>query len=339
MQTFTVDKEFEQTCLRLQFDKTCHLTPLESLYHSIKGVKAKKVHELSYLVPFLRSIALKEQTCKYVDVGAGKCYCPIAFLDHHYSDLQDARKVSFLAIEEGLSLCGGEWKPETIRDKHPNLDIYTGKFTKEVLQEIKDQMTVLYSLHACGSLSTTMIDAFVASPRVRVMINIGCCYQLGVSRDSNDIVSGGLLYHQDETPWKHLLSTIDPWSLFNLANLENISEKGMKSLVDTAMRPLYENDSDGNNNDNSSKHADLLLEKHICQLTLLWKYRTMLAPVVESIILYDRLLHLKEKGLKFNLLAAWPVQLSLKGADLKMISPRNLAIIVEREPSIEETTT
>ena len=107
-------------------------------------------------MPYLKHLA-SNNIHTLVDVGAGRCFTPLAFLKACPND----KNISFVCLEDALSLCDGNWAPEKILDTVPlphkdRIVIKTTKIDETSKLDINVPY-LMYSLHSCGELSNHML--------------------------------------------------------------------------------------------------------------------------------------------------------------------------------------
>lgn len=166
--------EFLRRCADLSL---VHAPVPDGIIQDVAGqrplMKAKKSHEVDRLAPFIVALARDLDIRRLVDVGAGQGY-----LDFELLDLLDDPKYSVTAVEHDPVQLRG------IVNRQPrprNINVIPCSVNHETRLEsfeslIHDNSYILYSLHACGSLSDDMIRLFSLSNRARALVNVGCCY-------------------------------------------------------------------------------------------------------------------------------------------------------------------
>ncbi len=149
---------------------------IESPLSNLSGMREKKAHEISYLVPYLEKLNNSHIFSHFVDIGGGvghlsrtlseKLQMPCICLDHDKA-LQDkgrsllkGENVKF--IPKGL---GGPIIPteefELIHDKD--------------LEEVFTPESLAIGLHSCGPLSLRLMEE-VLKKKSKGLVNFPCCY-------------------------------------------------------------------------------------------------------------------------------------------------------------------
>jgi hypothetical protein len=217
---------------------------------------------------------------------------------------------------------------------------------------------ILCGLHTCGDLSSNMIRQFIHSD-ARVLVNVGCCYNL-LSNSSKDLVGFPMskflsdkkykldytklqaacqapcrwerdyentLFNFKKNSWRallqvilvkeKLLSGVDP-DFIKLGKLcKSAFKKDFNNYVQYACLKL---------NIKISNHIVEKYEKEyeseMNKVAVLWTLRALMGQVVESLIIADRVLALKESGQCENI--------KLLSLCDSIISPRNIVIIAEK---------
>lgn len=349
----------------VEFYRQCHRnnlarTPSAAAFFEMPcrtndGMSPKKRLEVYTLLPLLHRLRTVNLLEVMVDVGAGRCYMPIAYLQS-LPRLKDsgADSVScglkkIVCLEDGLSICEGKWQPDKLVARLPNaissrLHICTVKvdaatvLSRDVFEE--DERYLMYSVHACGELAVNMLRMFIRDKRARVLCCIGCCYHF-----LDNLLSPESLA-RSEGQWSR--------DVFALANMNEMSvtEECIEKLYRRALLEILPRE-EGDAKNTASVYADarskglresfaeycrrvhaqglaetdeelqLLHENNVHHrdfIKRLWHMRCSLGPVAESIILWDRLLFLRQqlpKGSSVEIVPAWDAS----------VSPRNLAII------------
>lgn len=226
---------------------------------------------------------------------------------------------------------------------------------------------LMYSLHACGSLSETMVQLFCdPSSRAHVLVNIACCYNLideslpgehfpmsqemaRLWREGDDgkpltltrnmkMVACQAPHRWSERPdqtkkffrrhfYRSLLERLlqdqgllAPGKESRIANIGNSALGSFKDYVMAAWKtPLPGSPPDCR-----------IIESYVDQfghlekcLAFMWTVRALLGPLIEAIILHDRLLYVRERVPN--------VQVALVPVFDPLLSPRNIALVAIKE--------
>lgn len=226
---------------------------------------------------------------------------------------------------------------------------------------------LMYSLHACGSLSETMIQFFCdTSSHARVLFNIGCCYNLideglpgkhfpmsqemaRLWRERKDgepqiltrnmkMVACQAPYRWGERPeqtkkffkrhfYRSLLERLlrdqgllAPGEESRIANIGDAALSSFKDYVTAAWKtPLPGPSPDSRIID---KYVNQFGHLEKC-LAFIWTVRALLGPLIEALILHDRLLYVREMVPN--------VQAVLVSVFDPLVSPRNVALVAIKE--------
>jgi len=204
----------------------------------------------------------------------------------------------------------------------------------------------LTGLHTCGNLAPNCLNIFVQNPEIKLMCNVGCCYHLLTEPDnfplSNYLKSKNVdlgrnarmlaaqsvprFFHEKEAPqisllYRAMLEVIltkeVPDEVRKEITVGKIKCKNFPEYVEKCFRKfgLKEVSLD------TIEEVQMQYENLWDQMKMFYLIRIFFAPVVESLILLDRLLYLRESGFSQSYL----VQLFDP-----VISPRCYGIIVKR---------
>jgi hypothetical protein len=318
-----LQEEFYSLCNRCQYkrDISHSVTPL-TLKPCNDGMSPKKRHEIEHLVPYLKDLTGRGNIHTIVDVGAGKCFSPLTFLKTFPND----ETVKLVCLEDALSLCDGKWAPEKILGTVPTsqrdrMIIETTRINRDSKLNISTPY-LMYSLHSCGELSNHMLAMFVRDPQARILCTIGCCYHF----------LGGFMVADNKQHWSN--------NHFALANIDetSISEDCLERLYRRALLEVlspgvaqksYDADfvqyCKTHRVDKTIEELQQFYQKHLDAkpiLDLAWKMRCCLGPVMESIIVHDRVSYLVSNEItNVKVVAMWD----------QRISPRNLAIVAHKD--------
>lgn len=284
-----------------------------------KGIGTKKLHEIQHLLPVLSALCKNHNLTKLVDIGAGKCQMAAALL-------RNKPNLHVTCVEGSFAICGGDWNPEdliqkTFQDIQDRLILKT-QYIDEATSflDIKHPY-LMYSLHACGKLSANMLRMFVSDPNAKVLCNIGCCYHF----------LDGLL--TTETPgWdKNYFALANHHDAQDEEVTEGLYQRALLSrlkpdIVKHVRKENYVKYMRANKVLNFLDHELIeFYEQHLHKkplLGLLWKMRSQMGAVVETIILLDRLRYLRNSNHSNSyIMACWDPEKSR----------RNLAIIAVKD--------
>lgn len=166
----------------------------------------KKSHEIEHLSTLIAQICKEYNTSRVIDVGSGKgylgAYINLAYgievleLDSVDSNVQGSiqRRGRLEERWDHLRKRAGyasDPQPEASQRKTKDVAgpvksltayIENGSHLETILNESRssesEQSCVLAGLHTCGSLAFSSIDTFVNCKSTRILLNVGCCYNL-----------------------------------------------------------------------------------------------------------------------------------------------------------------
>lgn len=173
-------KEFLTHCHNLTIVTKEEASSFSTKQNIWDGIKKKKKHEISQLIPFIEKKHRKHQFTYGVDIGAGKghlahfisqyCHLDIFAIDMFKADKK--RRIKSPSIPP-------KGKVEFIHTKNPIL------IENESISDIFQKNCLTVGLHTCGSLALQQIINS-AKNSCKAMLNIGCCYdKLDPVRDTN----------------------------------------------------------------------------------------------------------------------------------------------------------
>ncbi|CAF2043682.1 unnamed protein product [Rotaria magnacalcarata] len=159
---------------------------LKSLKHTTRTfMSPKKEHEVEILAPIINRLANMVNIDSIIDYGSGRGYLGVK-ISYDYE-----RNVLGIESSEEI-LHSGEKRIETLSKYQKELhDTIKYKTTSTIVNsetnfeklfsETFDSYSssfLLCSLHACGSLSCSLLNHFVENLSVRAVANVACCYHL-----------------------------------------------------------------------------------------------------------------------------------------------------------------
>ncbi|CEJ94890.1 hypothetical protein VHEMI10397 [[Torrubiella] hemipterigena] len=136
----------------------------------------KKIAEVSLALAHIRDVCKRKAIRRIVDMGSGQGYLSVS-LAYLFPDFQ------ILSIDGSQSQISGAKEfadslaiPEN-RLRHLVSWIDSSMALAGIIQDwLGDNDCIIVGLHACGTLSETMIRYFVSIPRVVSIAVVGCCY-------------------------------------------------------------------------------------------------------------------------------------------------------------------
>lgn len=277
----------------------------------LKGVSEKKCYEIDVMSKVINAKATKSSIYNFVDVGAGRCYVTRRLLGFN-----ELYKVTCIDNQKG-HIDGAKKKMSNFSDRIT--------FITENFSSFKgDSPYGIYSLHACGSLSDRIIEAFVNDKECKLLINVGCCYNL-ICDEVRYSKEMKMMACQSPYKWK---SDIKGSNLFLKRNF-------YRSLLQYMYDKNCSNDDDDDHNhassgrigngigdqylDSFSTYVEKATENYVKRwkvkppwigfdlvelysekkhlhrsLSFFWAMRAILGVVIESLIIYDRYIFIKE---------------------------------------------
>ncbi|XP_034834962.1 methyltransferase-like protein 25B [Maniola hyperantus] len=333
---------------------SCSHPKLKNLF--LKHVKLKKRHEISMMADFVNLNAKLSNCEAVVDFGSGLGHL-IRILSYKYSlhsvgiEMQTQLTVEARNLDSELEYTAKKYLTEEQmsnlrRPVHCNVTLSS----IDQLQELSLSTSVtnygLIGLHPCGDLGPLLIKHFVDCDKVKFICIVGCCFMKlscntepcgypmsqyvkgidsGLSYTSREIACHAidtycerlcrgeykdLKVHAYRAALEKLLVQLDP-SLKHMPirSVKHTNNMTFNSYCDAAlnrisMKPLQ----------HAAVEQDLV---HWKRVVILYTLRLALAPLVETVILLDRVLYMLENGISC---AIYPV------FDPK-ISPRNHIIV------------
>ncbi|KAK8380525.1 hypothetical protein O3P69_016841 [Scylla paramamosain] len=243
----------------------------------------------------------------------------------------------------------------------PNMDPHT--FTKVITGvwpdlQSRGEVCGLLGLHTCGDLAPTLLRIFTSMPACQAMVSVGCCYmKLTTASEENPgfpmsnfvrrLPGHALSYESREVACHAVEMYTDRLSLGadNLkvhcyrACLEEILVKHWPHHYHAGLRSVnnahhmdfstYAKQAVSRLQDVVLPEVDLTSEETLHNLTrwqqvvVYYSLRLLLAPVVEAVVLLDRLLFLHDNGLEGILFPAFDPQLSPRNHVLVSVKPTN----------------
>jgi len=229
-------------------------------------------------------------------------------------------------------------------------------------QENSNKTTILIGLHTCGDLAVTMMKIFQHSNDTQILLNVGCCYHDLTIMDNNDncqtiygfplssIVQQTLKDKFNNGTFRLACQPVDSW-LFNLQDSKlSLKKFFYRSIMQTLLKshfkeyPIFISHIPDNKFENFIEYSlealkrlkgkslqfpiDKLQEtynKYADKYLIAAAFaclRGVIAPVIESLILLDRVCYLKERGFDAHLLPLFNSK----------NSPRNFVLIASKIP-------
>lgn len=202
---------------------------------------------------------------------------------------------------------------------------------KKIAQDIfkREELTLgLVGLHTCGNLGPTSIKLYNNNKNIKMLCNVSCCYHLlekdecsdnefvgfpmssflinkqySLSRPARMLTAQSIdrIFHRKIMPKKTVFYRAIFQVIINNYCIEfpekNVgrTKKQVNNFVDYARRALVKTNADMKISDSDLISLFKLYEHRESEIDIFNLMRYMLAPVIESIILLDRLLYLYEQ--------------------------------------------
>lgn len=303
----------------------------------LKGVSEKKCYEIDVMSKIIDAKATKSSICNFVDVGAGRCYV-------------SSRLLGFNEL----------YKVTCIDNQKDHID-----GAKKMMSNFSDRITFInenfssfqgnspygiYSLHACGSLSDRIIETFVNDKECELLINVGCCYNL-ICDEGRYSKEMKMMACQSPYKWK---SDVKGSHLFLKRNfyrslLQYMYDKNC-SDDDHVGGGRIGNGIGDQYLDTFSTYVEKATENYVKRwkvkppwiavdlvelysekkhlhrsLSFFWAMRAILGVVIESLIIYDRYIFIKEN------LKSSDCDCEIMAIFDPLKSPRSYAIIANKK--------
>lgn len=324
---------------------------LENLYK--RSVKLKKRHELSIMAELVNNVSLETRCSGVVDFGSGLGHL-LRMLAYKYSLRAAGIERQTQLTEEACKLDQQfeylaqkhlEVPAARLRPTHINLTLTTQKHLSQLnfpdLREFG-----LVGLHPCGDLGPLLLQCFAQNENIKFLCIVGCCYmklsdvgypmsnytkQLSnkLSYSAKEIASHAIEAYTErleEGDYNHLkvhayraaleriLVNID--SKYGHAQVRSVKHTEALTFQSYSKLALDKLDI-------PLPQSEAVLEQAECDVSL-WKrvvsvytLRLSVAPLIETVLLCDRLMYLIEHGLSCEIRPLFDPR----------ISPRNHIII------------
>ena len=244
---------------------------------------------------------------------------------------------------------------ENARPDH--LAAYVDFNDKDCLDKVvaSDQDFGVVGLHPCGDLGSSLVDFFSKSDRAKVLAFVGCCHHKLTStfpmssyiRDCSDLASKakGLTYLSRElschaietytarlkTPQVEKLKVHCHRALLEMliakSSRPDLKHSSLQKVPQSHLRPFAEYAVKATErlmlDLNLEENQDLIenLSGQWWNVVTFYSLRLVLAPVIETVVLLDRVLSLQERGFGAALIPIFDPELS----------PRNHVLLAVKE--------
>ena len=358
------------------------------------GMNPKKQHEVLHMSPLAMHKIKQHNIDQVIDFGSGKGYLPehialcspgtsVVGIDKSEQNTAGALKRNNLMSKlwyplhkknNPVSSTDGQnlnhYVPLTIELKAEHADEhFVSTIAKEThfLQSNRD--TMLVGLHACGDLTSYLLQTFVLCGRLKCLVSVGCCYHYITQRQptATYMLDGGLRHYpapRKHVPYAYPLSwhiQHDPIyfsrNALNLAQQapeksavegrmpgDNIFHRAVFQVIINSYYPNADVVNVGRNISSSSTFTEychsgfkklglptiphyeleLLYQEYLPrkrEIFVFYQLRMLLSRVIESVLIIDRILYLKENDVACEVVKLFD----------PTISPRAYAIIAEKK--------
>ncbi|KAI8461979.1 methyltransferase domain-containing protein [Phakopsora pachyrhizi] len=174
----------------------------------------KKAHEVDRLTSLVSALAISEndektRKRKILDLGAGQGHLSrtlaragfeVTAIDRSHQQSQSGIRLAKILSKQDEVLDHEDSRAWLNRLNYHTIDLDLRSVQETILESEEDQLIV--GLHACGELSTTILESFISSSNFsnHSMVLVGCCYNLcdptssGFPFSSFDSLSKPLLF-------------------------------------------------------------------------------------------------------------------------------------------------
>ena len=134
----------------------------------VPGIKDKKKYEINIMAGVVDEMARDLGVDTLIDFGGGL---------GHLAKRLSHRGYKVIIIDGNRDLCIKAQKYVDCICDYVNREGMVS-LEQELRERLSGRDCIFYSLHACGSLSDSMIELFCRLDNARGLINVGCCYNL-----------------------------------------------------------------------------------------------------------------------------------------------------------------
>ncbi|KAG0169295.1 hypothetical protein DFQ28_003738 [Apophysomyces sp. BC1034] len=300
----------------------------------LPGMTEKKIHEVELLSSVIQDVASLQGISRAVDLGAGQGYLSRTLAFEHQMNVLavDASEIQTCGAKKfdekatkALAL---------VAELHHITETMTPENASSILSKWSnpEESWLVCGLHACGDLSSLMLRLFAESKELKAVVNVGCCYHFLTENSIHGFPMSQCLQNQKyrlgstarmlacQAPSRWLDRKSESLKAFEhhffRALLQFIMvEKGLASATsapiigrlnkktDFISFPVYVQAAlkrmklpqDAISPEESEMYYDKYKGQGVDKrIAILWTVRALLAPILESIILMDRWLYLKD---------------------------------------------
>jgi SAM-dependent methyltransferase len=314
------------------------------------GMSPKKVHEVACMAACMDRVAQHHNIRHVVDLGCGQGYLSRT-LAYQYG-------MYVLAVDSSsIQTCGAKRYNDRLqvgKVEHITRVIDDAVSLDELLVEkYMHEKILLCGLHACGQLSGNTMRMFLECRQVQALVLVGCCYNLlevpfvpcsNVCQQSRIRLSYTQLQVACQTPrrWEHereaTIHAIHKHCFRAILQLVivhfGLYDKGGKvprlgkihfapDTMDFASymtKALQKLDATASHITAYAEHLYYSLPRALAKVAVVWTLRALLAPVLETFVLQDRLAYLHQHSISACLVPLFD----------ETTSPRNMAILATK---------
>ncbi|CAF0959716.1 unnamed protein product [Didymodactylos carnosus] len=144
----------------------------------------KKEHEVDRLVELIAHLASVTQSDVIVDYGSGKGYLDGELIQQYNLKVLalESQNQTVNSAEKRLILMNKKQHQHFDANNYKHTTVYIDNKTniEELCSEYFPTSTsiIVTGLHACGSLSSTMLWHYIRNEKIKVLCNVACCYHL-----------------------------------------------------------------------------------------------------------------------------------------------------------------
>lgn len=357
-------KKFAYDCYRSSF--IC--SNLQVKYNDPKkrrNVKQKKTYEIETLASIIGNLMEENEVRIAVDVGAGQGYLAMELLQSNEGYKVIAVESSDIQVHGTVNRLKERSTMDDrliIKQVHLDGEESGSDFDSMIFADTKKSEYLMYSLHACGSLSECMIQLFCdPSCKASILFNVACCYNLidetlpGIHFPMSQSVRNEMKISLTRNMKMVACQSPSRWKMkpqktrnflkrhFYRALLEFcvVSDIGAEPAVESLTRVGNIPDADLISFERYATRAFQNMKLQITDisklvqlhedkrhlekaLAFMWSMRALLGPVVEAVILADRYHYAKEQLPN--------AKISLQAVLDPDYSPRNMSLIVIKSP-------
>ncbi|KAI8075364.1 methyltransferase domain-containing protein [Gilbertella persicaria] len=292
----------------------------------------KKIHEVELLSQLIKDVADQRDIHSIIDLGSGQGYLSrVLSFDYGFEvlavDMSEIQTQGAIRFDQKALKAKTKEQPNL---KHVTEKI-TPENISQVLAKWSpgsvDKRWLVTGLHTCGDLSPMIFNLFAESEQVSCVVNVGCCYNALTTegfpmsnylKNKQDIIKVGstakVLACHSPSRWleegQQCIQAFDNY-YFRALLMELLVERGLADINDPprlgrikqnkAFVPFVKASlkrlklpEDTITPEEAELHYLKAKERQLDkQFVTLWILRGLLAPIIESIILVDRLLYLK----------------------------------------------